>query len=120
MLDQESVIAEQAERITKLEAQTLELQQQLKRLQGRADKRKRSKLGFWQSLTGSHGELRESLLRTNLVLGAFVLFPPMMFGLSAGLIDLVPGGAALWVPVWWIALFLSCALGAVLFVSSRD
>ena len=120
MLDQEAVFAEQAERIAKLEEQTLELQQQVKRLQGIAGKRKKPKVSWWQTLSGSSGELREGLLRTNILLGAFVIFAPMMFGLSPGLFDLVPGGTALWVPVWWIALFLSCALGAVLFVSSRD
>lgn len=120
MSEDRTVLLEQAERIAKLEDQTRELQQQVRRLQDKAGKRKKPKPGFWQVLRGSSGELREVLDRTLLALLFFVSISVFAAVPSFQIIEYVPGGSAFWVPVWWAAVFLMCAIGAVLFVTSRD
>ena len=116
MPDQETVIAEQAERIAILEEQTRELQEQMNRLQGSAGRRKRPKRGARQILSGS----RELLERTFVVLVFFASIPFILLGFTTPLLEVVPGGSSIWVPVWWAAVFLMCGIGVFLFVTSND
>lgn len=117
MSDEKTILLEQAERIAKLEEQTRDLQLQLKRMQGRLGKRKNRKHGLLQSFSLFNDVWREILGRLAIALGGFVLFS-LYVGIRLESLDPVPGGAAVWVPVWWAALFLTCAIVVILFVTA--
>jgi uncharacterized protein (UPF0335 family) len=138
---------EHAERIGKLEQQTGELQQQVKELLKRQNKQGfKAKRNEKTPANALRDALNSDVMQNAFVLlfwaaagpPILVILAPWfidlqglllspLFGLPSSptpalpvseLIELIPGGKAVWIPLWWAAVFLTALAGAVMFIFS--
>lgn len=132
MTDRESPSAEQAGRIDKLEEQTQELQRQVAGLLKREKRRKRGDKG--SDLRGTlSSDVVKKTFGVLLLISLLPIFGPILFAsfLPSSVasafpfppwdsLKLLPGGKAVWMPVWQVSMLFTFLVGAVAFIASRD
>lgn len=132
MSDEEPVPGDQGERLKKLEDQMRELQSQVAALRKRHKRNKRSgsSPGLRDALSG---DVMVKTFGVLLLLSLLPYFGPLVvlvFTPSSAssaipsppweVLGFLPGGMAVWMPLWQISILLTFVIGAVAFIAHRD